>query len=59
MATRKDPALAIPAGRGNPIRVIFRGRLSAKNDTRTSSPPLGAGLGVKEALYRYSFVKSQ
>ncbi len=31
---------------GNPIRVIFRGRTPAKNDTRKSSPPPGAGLGV-------------
>ena len=51
MATTKDSALAILAGRGNPIRVIFRGRLPAKNDTRKSSPPLGAGLGVGK-LYK-------
>ena len=53
-ATLKDSSPGDPSGKGeNPICVIFRGRLPAKNDTRKSSPPLGVGLGVGEALYRY------
>ncbi len=48
MGMKNDGVVFIPLG----VR-------SVHNDTRTSSPPLEAGLGVGEALYRHSFVKSQ
>ncbi len=40
--------LTIPGGQGEPIGVVFCGRMPAKNDTLSNSPPPGAGLGVGE-----------